>query len=40
MQTVPDLKLSRKIRKKVIGFVTPGAVATLFLLAIWVSIPL
>lgn len=40
MQTVPDFKLSKKIRKKVIGFVSAGAVATIFLVGAFCAYPL
>jgi len=38
MQTVPDLELDRKIRRKIIAFVGSGAVATLFVLGVYIGL--
>lgn len=40
MQTVPDFKLSKIIRKKVLSFVGAGAVATIFLVGGFCAWPL
>jgi hypothetical protein len=40
MQQVPNAELDMKIRKKVVYVFGSGAVATLFVLAVWLSLPL